>query len=919
MKTLVRFLFVSFFSVLLFSCSESHFLKEEAYRNQVLQDFEQKQKVLPNGELFAVFSDSTLTLSEREALMFLYAYMPIGDITDYHGKYYLANIRLSEQTRHEMPWGKTVPDELFRHFVLPVRVNNENLDESRKVFYEELKERVKDLSMKDAILEVNHWCHEKVVYRPSDARTSSPLASVKTAYGRCGEESTFTVAALRSVGIPARQVYTPRWAHTDDNHAWVEAWADGKWYFLGACEPEPVLNLGWFNAPASRGMLMHTKVFGRYNGPEEIMLETPNYTEINVIDNYAPTAKAVVTVTDTDGRPVSGAKVEFKVYNYAEFYTVATKYADADGRASLTAGRGDMLVWASDKGRFGFSKLSFGKQSELVLALDKKEGDIFEVDIDIVPPVENAILSEVTPEQRAENDRRLAQEDSIRNAYVATFPTMAQIDSVISGLKEKIHPCVKKALCSFIIDSRGNHDVLIRFIREADRQGKLMKAAALLQTLSEKDRRDVNYEVLLDHFLHTKDISKYLYGCTLSDCLNCMDAWLEEVDDILNPRIAMEALTPYRAFFQSKFTEAQIDSFRSRPQLLIEWVSNNIAIDEENNSQRIPISPEGVWRSRVADSHSRDIFFVALARSMGILAHMRSTDGRVGYVLPPTEDITPASEFVEADFEKKESVQTPQAYYHLCDGEQAIGYGDDKPRYYSKYTISRIVDGKPELISFDERYPEKGCSGILDTGYYLLVTGTRLASGGVLARVSSFMLSAENDKLIETKVPFHLRESGEKVAVIGNFNSESLFTSVEGIGKDSTPLAKQSLLQSCGRGYFVVGVLAPGQEPTNHALRDIAALKSDLEKWGRKMVLLFPDEVQCKKFSLSEFPELPSTVIYGIDTDGICKQIVENMKLKHKNSLPVFIIADTFNRVVFVSQGYTIGLGEQLMKTVHGL
>ncbi len=117
----------------------------------------------------------------------------------------------------------------------------------------------------------------------------------------------------------------------------------------------------------------------------------------------------------------------------------------------------------------------------------------------------------------------------------------------------------------------------------------------------------------------------------------------------------------------------------------------------------------------------------------------------------------------------------------------------------------------------------------------------------------------------------------------------------------------------------MVGVLAPGQEPTNHALRDIAALKSDLEKWGRKMVLLFPDEVQCKKFSLSEFPELPSTVIYGIDTDGICKQIVENMKLKHKNSLPVFIIADTFNRVVFVSQGYTIGLGEQLMKTVHGL
>lgn len=79
------------------------------------------------------------------------------------------------------------------------------------------------------------------------------------------------------------------------------------------------MNLGWFNAPASRGMLMHTKVFGRYTGQEEIMYETPNYTEINVIDNYAPTAKGSVLVTDAEGQPVADATVEFKVYNYAEF------------------------------------------------------------------------------------------------------------------------------------------------------------------------------------------------------------------------------------------------------------------------------------------------------------------------------------------------------------------------------------------------------------------------------------------------------------------------------------------------------------------------------------------------------------------------------------------------------------------------
>ena len=142
---------------------------------------------------------------------------------------------------------------------------------------------------------------------------------------------------------------------------------DGKWYFLGACEPEPVLNLGWFNAPASRGMLMHTKVFGRYEGAEEVMSVTPTYTEINVIGNYAPTAKASVTVVDAGGVPVDSACVEFKLYNYAEFYTVATKYTSTSGICGLTAGKGDMLVWASKDGHFGFARLSFGKQSELTV------------------------------------------------------------------------------------------------------------------------------------------------------------------------------------------------------------------------------------------------------------------------------------------------------------------------------------------------------------------------------------------------------------------------------------------------------------------------------------------------------------------------------------------------------------------------
>ena len=297
--------------------------RENLDRNgRIAKDFKARCEVVAVDEFSEVLEN--LSGSRRQAMQFLYAYMPLPDIADYSAEYHLENVDYALKARAEMPWGKQVPVREFLHFVLPVRVNNENLDCSRPAFYKELKERVENLSMREAVLEVNHWCHEKVTYTPSDIRTSSPLATVRTAYGRCGEESTFTVAALRAVGIPARQVYTPRWVHTDNNHAWVEAWVDGKWHFLGACEPEPVLDLAWFNAPASRGMLMHTNVFGRYDGPEEVLSVTPCYTEINVTANYAPVVTTGINVVDENGVPLK-ATVEFKIFNYAEFFTAAEK------------------------------------------------------------------------------------------------------------------------------------------------------------------------------------------------------------------------------------------------------------------------------------------------------------------------------------------------------------------------------------------------------------------------------------------------------------------------------------------------------------------------------------------------------------------------------------------------------------------
>ena len=883
-----KHLFTLLFTLLVWtSCNnQQHFITDAAYRAEVENDFQAKQAALPNGDLFAVFNDQ-MTPEEREALTFMYAYMPIGDITDYSGDFYLKNIRSSFQARNEMPWGDSIPEDIFRHFVLPVRINNENLDESRMVFFDELKDRVKGLSLYDAVLEVNHWCHEKVIYTPSDGRTSSPLASVKTAYGRCGEESTFTVAALRSVGIPARQVYTPRWAHTDDNHAWVEAWVNGKWYFLGACEPEPVLNLGWFNGPAYRGMLMHTKVFGKYNGPEDVMERTDGYTEINVIDNYAPSAKAVITVTDANGKPVKDALVEFKIYNYAEFNSVARKKTDADGKCSLSAGKGDMLVWASKDGKFGYSKVSFGKDGEVTIALNKKPGDVETIALDIIPPVDGSIPAEVTPEQKEANAKRLLEEDAIRNKYVATFYTEEKAEALAKELG--IDPMKTE---DFMIGSRGNWMEIEKFLRETPAE-KRAQAMALLDVVSAKDLRDTPASVFADHLNNTPAVQS---------------EWFNEY--IMNPRVANEFLTPYKSFFAANIEPSLAKQAVENPQALVDWVKNNVSINDALNAQRIPIMPMGVWKSRIADKGSRNIFFVAVARSLGIPARIEPVARKIQYFKD--------NAWVDVDFEA--AVQTTAKQGKVIASYQPIKALQD-PKYYSHFTIAKVLpNGTLQTLNFERGgNVDMGLgdtwSGLLkkplsmDEGNYMLVTGTRMANGSVLAEIEFFNVEADKT----TPIQLEMRESKDEIQVIGNFNSENKFKRADN-GEET------SLLATTGRGYYIVALLGSRQEPTNHAMRDIAAVKKELEDWGRGIVLLFPDEKGYKNFDPKEFGDLPGTITYGLDIDGaIQKEMATAMKLQNANTLPIFLIADTFNRVVFVSQGYTIGLGEQLMKVIHKL
>ena len=857
MKRTIFFLMAAL--TLLSSCEVHHFMTDSSYRAKVEADLQKRLEPERLKARFAVDKDSRrltesdgfvsdpyLTTEEFEALEFLYAYMPLADLTDYSTGYYLQNVRASFTARNEMGWN--VPEREFRHFVLPIRANNENLDTSRVVFYRELKPRIEGMSMQNAILEVNHWCHEKLTYKPSDARTLSPLSSVVSSLGRCGEESTFTVAALRAVGIPARQVYTPRWAHTDDNHAWVEAWADGKWYFLGACEPEPVLDLGWFNSPASRGLLMHTRVFGSYDGPEEKVMIGPNFTEINLIDNYAKTARVDFTVVDENGSPVDSALVDFKIYNYAEFYPALSKYTNAKGRTFLTAGMGDMMAWASKNGRYGYSKVSFGKDTEVTITISDQH-TFDPQSMMIVPPPETANIPDVTPEQRAENDRRFAREDSIRKAYMATF---VQPDGTEKG--------------RLLALSAGNHRVIAKFLEDHPDE----RALALLKSLSNKDLIDVTREILDDSY-------------------NAPEA-------ILCPRVENEFLSAYKSFFARSFGTGLQKEELLRPANLIKWVNDSITMLRDPKAWSIPMSPAGVYQARMADARSRNIFFVALARTLGLDARKDPVTGKIQY--------KDAGQWVDVDFEASSQVVAPTGTLVLNYEPTAILAN---PYYYSHFTISKIENGRTRLLTFDEGQVDMG-GGVswanifkkgtpLDVGDYVLVSGNRLSDGSVPVTLRQFSVREGETTTLDLRITI----PEDRLSVIGSFDAETRYC----MEPDAEPV---SVLSTTGRGFYVIGFLTPRQEPSVHAINDLIAAKAKLESWNRPILLLTTAEGLgwLKEYSSS----LPSNVHFGIIPDGL--------DLKDRR-MPYFLLADTFNRVFFTTEGYTIGLGDQLVTAIAKL
>ncbi len=505
----------------------------------------------------------------RLCLRYLYGHLHPNDMLSQPVTVLAGFVEATLEACDKLDYMKALPEEIFFPWVLYHRVNSECLENCRGELLARLLPLVRGKTMAEAAMAVNAWCYAHATYTPADDRTLGPLSVLRRSAGRCGEESVLAVAALRAVGIPARQCYAVRWSHCDDNHAWVEVWVDGDWHYLGACEPEPRLDMGWFTAAASRAMLVHTR---QWAGPSL-------YEEIHCTARYADVKTLCVQVLD-GGVPQAGVELAFQIVNYSEAYTLHRAVTDAEGRAQFTTGLGDLLVYVYHHGKMLLQKADLRLCDTLTLNLEAgcSLEALPELALDLVPPVGR---SDVIPQaENAAHQQLLRECEAHRAAIVAGFG-----GHIAAGNRAEVE--------AFLTDDRYSQQ----------------EKEEILQTLRPKDWVDITCEVLFDAL----DTARPVRGKYPPDVYR---------DHVLAPRIADEMLLPERAQIRDLFPRGFQD-----PAEIAAWMEKNMEILDDFGIRDYYPSAYGCLKYRQVPRFAFDYVFVAACRAFRFPARLTPDTG----------------------------------------------------------------------------------------------------------------------------------------------------------------------------------------------------------------------------------------------------------------------------------------------------
>ncbi|MBZ9633868.1 transglutaminase domain-containing protein [Clostridium sp. FP1] len=822
---------------------------------------------------------------ERFLMEYLYSKMPLSDISNYDFELFYKYVEHAIFLRGNTPWAVKIPEDIFLNYVLHYRINNEDIEDCRKIFYDMIYHRLENKSMYEAVLEVNYWCAENATYKSTDERTASPLTVLKCSYGRCGEESTVTVTALRSVGIPARQIYTPRWAHCDDNHAWVEVWCDGRWHYLGACEPEPALDKGWFTSAAARAMVIHSRAFSDYYKNEDIISKNKAVTTINNISKYADSKVFYVKVLNSKNMPVEKAIVRFEILNYSELVPVAILYTDEKGLAHINIGLGTIAINVVKNGRFIYKMVDTKISTEIIFNIDdavEYEEKIGVEQIQIVPPVDKRALPyNITEEEKDKGKKRFEYCNRAREEK--NNKIMANIDKIEYLGK---YDCeIRKIL----LTAMGNYTEILQFLNCNHNDEDLKKRIDLLMCLSKKDYVDSRCSILNSHINSIdgfdKNYPKEIY-----------------FNYVLCPRIYKEKITGFKQFIINYFATNLKDSFIKNPTKVWNYIKKNIIELPEHDYEELYATPAEMLKIGRGGLISKKILFVAICRSIGIPARINSSDLSIEYYKYCNES-------------RRGFIKVEDKYNSVNSQVIISNTNKIKLKYYQNWTIALLENGVYRtLVLSKDILPGNKANISVPSGHYRILTSNRLPNGSIFVNKHTFEVKNKETKSINIS----LRDS--KISdMLENYELEDFnLRDINGNIINASDLIKDE--------KSIIIWIEEGKEPTEHILNEIIERQQDFTNINGQIIFVLRDSSAKQNKTLQRVYELiPIIKTYFDDFSENVNTIARRMYLE-PDKLPLVLVSNNCNNSkdinnncingIYACSGYNVGIGDLLIKII---
>ena len=815
--------------------------------------------------------------AQKICMKYLYGTMPISDIANYDFSLFLSYVDHALFLRKNIAWCQTIPEDIFFNHVLYYRVNTEDIVDCRRAFYDLCWPRLvsanKTTSMKEAALELNYWCFENATYRQTDDRTANPLTVLRCAYGRCGEESTFATTAFRSVGIPTRQIYTPRWPHCDDNHAWIEVWCDGDWHYLGACEPEEVLDKGWFTAAASRAMIIHSRMFSDYVENEEIVTHEGLTTVCNELFRYADKQTFSIRVTE-NGKPLSGVSLRIELLNYSEFFPISTLISDENGEASITLGLGDLHIHAVKDGKFLTRLVDSRKESSVTLDFSQATAcqteELKGEEYDVVPPKDNMKFAvRLTDEQKETQQKKFDAAAALLHQKEATFYSEDSAAEAAKklGLSGEAAQFAAKA----IFDSKGNSEEIFRFLNAAHSLEEMQLRAKLLQTLTVKDKTDLSADILENHFANTPkqaDLPEDIF-----------------VPYLLSPRVSTEKLTNWRTELACLFTEEQKNTFRANPESAWSWILEHISSHDEREYGSLIASPAQLLKVGFGSHLSKKVLFVALCRTLGIPARLNPETKSAQYYSNGS--------FHNVEIDSKEATLP----FTVISGD------DTKWVYFQNWSLGLLRGGIYHTLDLSQREWKDGKVALdLAPGAYRLLTAKRMPNGSLFTKEYRFNVSEDS----ENSLTIRLRDT--KISDMLE-NMDILPFSLK--NKDGNKIAAEQLTADKANILFW---LEEGKEPTEHILNELIEHHKRYNALDAQLVFIIRSDEAKKNHTLAKALELlPNVTICYDDFRENVSSIARRMYVD-PDKLPLIVVTKPGLNGIFATSGYNVGMGDLLIK-----